>query len=188
MHILKYYAKIEERGDGFIGYIPNVAGLEKVISEGKNPDDCYWNLQSRLRLHFHIRRESRKPIPDPNEYIRGLRAITINAQRNVLVVNDINEKYQTVFLGLLEKLYYDPILTNNLEDAVRHLQQGKIYAVITESKELHKAVQEYAPQAPFIFYPIMKPNDLKKFKNPKAQHIPSELGLDQLEAALIKYL
>lgn len=189
MPILKYYTKIEEQGNSFIGYIPDVAGLEKVIGEGKSPDDCYWNLQSRLNLVINIRRESREPFPRPNEETEGLkRSIEIESQRNVLVVNGISKKYQNEFLELLEKLYYDPIFTNSLEDAVIHLQQGKIYAVITDSKELHSEVHNYAPQVPFIFYPIMKPKDIKKFKKPKAEYIFQGLSLDELEKEISSIL
>lgn len=152
-----------------------------------------------LNDYIDVSKLQRRTIPEP-VFEEGAIPLWLE-RKKALVVNGINENCQKEFLGLIDKLDYEPLPTNNLRNAVSIMGQG-IDALITdyilnespiENKEellkvIHKNTQIYAREATLILYSATKPKNVEKFRKPKVHYISTESSLDRVKELIAPLL
>lgn len=194
MPVITYYAKLEKVEVGYEATVPvgTTDGIEEVIGNGRTPSECSEHTKLALTTYINLQKEEGK-LPGP-VWIRGALPLEIKIMNTALIIQR-DRSIGILLQEILSDLDYEFTHTDNLEDAVRFVNDRRYDAIITGSmyktapgeevddtawEKLHEEVSKQQPDSSFILFTSVGDIDPSNYDKPKV-HFISKIALNKEE-------
>lgn len=188
MPIITYHAKLEKVEGVYEATVPvgTLDGIKDVIGKGTTPAECREHTKLELINYINLQKEQGN-LPGPVWRIGSI-PLEIKIMNSALVI----QRNRSVGIDL-QKLFsvsdldYEFTHTDNLEDAIKYMEQGGYDAIITGSmyktapeeevddtawEKLHEEVHKRYPESTFILFTGVGDIDPSNYDNPRVHYIP----------------